>query len=495
LGDIFGGGGGTSSGGSSASLGDGSTFDMSSIAGGDITNIPVAGVNAPFDASTSGGVDPTMLASLFSPSSSFTQTTDPTGSLAATQAVTGSTAGAAPGQDPAAAIGGGTQSAGAPAPSSGQAQGSGQGGGGDAGKADPQRAAALSTLRTLLTSLAKPGGQNPWVTGATPTRAEATAQGSPAAARDLFESDTAHLAKAGELQAALPAANAPAPAAAEAVSTAPPQTTVVPKSTERVPQDASPSPTEAPGQGFGPLGGIPTPESPLGPPGAPQGQGMPNPMAQLAMMALMAGLGGRRGGALLPLIMALMRGQRPGMMGPRRPGWPQPGAWRNTMGGPPIGPNASASNPFVNTLVGAESSGQNVYSRTDRDPAGPNSRASGFLQIDMPTWQEYAGNVPGARRWDRAINAPPDIQLAVGLTIPIHRWGQRTKDALHAKFGPFSEKLTLGQLAAHFGGDTGRMLVAGAPVAGATPVESSGPPGSIRPPRRGPRMEVLQPSE
>ena len=180
------------------------------------------------------------------------------------------------------------------------------------------------------------------------------------------------------------------------------------------------------------------------------------------------------------------------MMG--RPGWPQPGAWRQTMGGA-IGPNASASNPFVNTLIGTESSGRNVYSRTDRDPAGPNSRASGYLQIDMPTWQEYAGNVPGARRWDRAINAPPNIQLAVGLTIPIHRWGKNTKAALHAKFGPFDERLTLGQLAAHYGGDTGRMLVAGAPAPAATAVAGSGPPGMTRPPRRGPRMELLQPSE
>jgi hypothetical protein len=110
-----------------------------------------------------------------------------------------------------------------------------------------------------------------------------------------------------------------------------------------------------------------------------------------------------------------------------------------------------SANPFLNTVVGAESSGRNSGA-PGGGPGGDGGIARGFYNIQTPTWGEFARGVPGASRYASADQAPPDIQTQVAMTIPAARFGERTRAILHAKFGNFDERMTLGQLADQFGG-------------------------------------------
>jgi hypothetical protein len=108
---------------------------------------------------------------------------------------------------------------------------------------------------------------------------------------------------------------------------------------------------------------------------------------------------------------------------------------------------------FISALVKAESNGQNIYSKTDPDVAGPNSRSQGYAQINTPTWQEFAPRAGvDLKQYPNAMSAPYDVQIEVAKQIPISRFGPRTKDILHAQFGQFDDRETVGQVDARFGG-------------------------------------------
>jgi hypothetical protein len=116
-----------------------------------------------------------------------------------------------------------------------------------------------------------------------------------------------------------------------------------------------------------------------------------------------------------------------------------------------VSPPASgpwSGNPFLSTLVGAESEGND-------NAVGDGGQAKGDFQFHDATWQKYAKNVPGASQYAEAEDAPPAVQQAVAETAPISEWGPRTKEILHAKFGNFDDSQTIGQLAAEFGGGKG----------------------------------------
>jgi hypothetical protein len=120
-------------------------------------------------------------------------------------------------------------------------------------------------------------------------------------------------------------------------------------------------------------------------------------------------------------------------------------------GGSSVSPPAAgpwSGNQFLSTLVGAESEGNN-------SAVGDSGAAKGDFQFHEETWQKYAKNVPGADKYASAEDAPADVQQAVAETAPISEWGQRTRTILHAKFGPFDESQTIGQLAGEFGDGKG----------------------------------------
>jgi hypothetical protein len=116
---------------------------------------------------------------------------------------------------------------------------------------------------------------------------------------------------------------------------------------------------------------------------------------------------------------------------------------------PPTGNGPWTGNPFLTTLVGAESGGDN-NAWGDRG----NGNARGIYQIQDATWREFAPGVQGAGQYGTANQAPPEVQQAVASSIPISRFGDRTRRILHAQFGNFNEHMTVGELSQQFGGGT-----------------------------------------
>jgi hypothetical protein len=479
MGDIFGGG---SSAGTTSPLSSGSSAGSNIdqlFANASLGDQFMGGSGNIFDATgiTGTGTSNFDLSSLFGPASAIAQTTDPTGSVGATNALNPPSGGTQTQQ--ADAIGG-AQSAGAPAQGSQPSGGGGSAGGGGGGdKPDPQRESGVATLRDLLKQLVA-GKQNPWVSGGGPSQPEATPQ-SPALAAQLAKGDTAraamNLEKAGQLTAPLPPRTeggetivpqtTPGPGAPVSAG-GPPADAAAPKTAAQIPQDAQGAPSAVPpGQGQPTYaGGLPGASPGLG--------GLPLGLAQLAILALGAA-SGRGGSALAPLAAAMLeRIARPRPQ-PGQPGYPQPGAWRQQMDNFSRGP--WASDAWHNTMVAAESSGRNSGSgRPEDGPAGDNGQSFGFFNIKTPTWNQYKVGVPGAEQYTRADQAPYAIQKAVADRMPIGIYGRRTRDILHRKFGQFDERTTNGALAQRFGG--------AAPDVAA--VSAGGPPGATRPPKRKP---------
>jgi hypothetical protein len=176
--------------------------------------------------------------------------------------------------------------------------------------------------------------------------------------------------------------------------------------------------------------------------------------------ALGYGDGGGDMSQLAPILQALGINV-PGMGGGQggQGGFRQGGRWGGQQGGGqgggsgyrgPTGPPQQgpwSQNPFLSTLVGAESGG-----RQGPNVRGDGGLAKGFFQFHDPTWRQYARNVPGASQYGSAEDAPPEVQQAVAMTAPIREWGGETKRKLHAQFGNFDENMTIGDLSRRFGG-------------------------------------------
>jgi hypothetical protein len=127
------------------------------------------------------------------------------------------------------------------------------------------------------------------------------------------------------------------------------------------------------------------------------------------------------------------------------------------------------SNPFVGALVGQESGGQNIVSKTDKDSQGrtlaqggnPNEISQGYFQIQNHpggTWATYARQAGvDLSHYPTPRSAPLDVQWNVASRIPIGQWGHDTKAMLHQRFGQFDERLTLEQVASRSGRAGGRL--------------------------------------
>jgi hypothetical protein len=162
--------------------------------------------------------------------------------------------------------------------------------------------------------------------------------------------------------------------------------------------------------------------------------------------------GGGQGGTGNPQLDALLQGlggqQGGGNQGQSGFGRPQGGGLNWSQ---PQTQGPWSANPFLNTIVGAESSGRNSGA-PGQGPGGDGGIARGYYNIQTPTWGEFAKGVPGAAQYTTADQAPPEIQTQVAMTIPAARFGDRTRAILHRQFGNFDERMTLGQLADQFGG-------------------------------------------
>ena len=116
---------------------------------------------------------------------------------------------------------------------------------------------------------------------------------------------------------------------------------------------------------------------------------------------------------------------------------------------------AGAHGAFIGALVKAESNGQNIYSRTDPDVSGPNTRSQGYAQINTPTWLDFAAKAGvDTKKYANAMSAPYDVQIQVASVIPVTRFGPRTRAILHAQFGQFDDHTTVGELDARYGGSS-----------------------------------------
>lgn len=136
------------------------------------------------------------------------------------------------------------------------------------------------------------------------------------------------------------------------------------------------------------------------------------------------------------------------------------------------GDGGSSSGSFIDALAQIESSNSNIYSKTDPDVDGPNSRSQGYFQINTPTWRDFAGAAGiDLSKYPNAMSAPRDVQAQVASVIPLKRFGPRTRRMLESQFGfgPEQEGQTIGTFAHRFGGGvkanvpTGGMSPAGGP--------------------------------
>ena len=116
---------------------------------------------------------------------------------------------------------------------------------------------------------------------------------------------------------------------------------------------------------------------------------------------------------------------------------------------------AGAHGAFIGALVQIESQGQNVYSKTDPDVTGPNTRSQGYAQINTPTWLDFAAKAGvDTKKYPNAMSAPYDVQIRVASVIPVTRFGPRTRAMLHGQFGQFDDHTTVGELDARYGGSS-----------------------------------------
>jgi hypothetical protein len=122
------------------------------------------------------------------------------------------------------------------------------------------------------------------------------------------------------------------------------------------------------------------------------------------------------------------------------------GSMRGTGGGPDAS-GGKGSGRFMDELARIESGNRNMYSGVDPDVAGPNSRSQGYFQINTPTWRDFAKRAGvDLSKYPNAMSAPRDVQERVAETIPLSRFGPRTRRMLMGEFGPLDVHKPVGQL-------------------------------------------------
>jgi hypothetical protein len=99
----------------------------------------------------------------------------------------------------------------------------------------------------------------------------------------------------------------------------------------------------------------------------------------------------------------------------------------------------------MDALANVESGNKNIYSKTDPDVAGPNTRSQGYFQINTPTWRDFRKGTRG-ESYPNAMSAPRDVQAEVAARIPFSRFGPRTQRMMRSEFGPLDSRQPAGQL-------------------------------------------------
>jgi hypothetical protein len=111
------------------------------------------------------------------------------------------------------------------------------------------------------------------------------------------------------------------------------------------------------------------------------------------------------------------------------------------------GDGAGVGGKFMDALARIESGNKNIYSKTDPDVPGPNSRSQGYFQINTPTWRDFAGKAGvDLAKYPDAMHSPRDVQEKVASVIPLSRFGPRTRRMLGQEFGPLDTHKPVGQL-------------------------------------------------
>lgn len=130
---------------------------------------------------------------------------------------------------------------------------------------------------------------------------------------------------------------------------------------------------------------------------------------------------------------------------------------------------------IFDTIAGAESGHRNI-------PASdPSSTASGFFQINNPTWQQFAP-LAGVNlsQFPTALSAPADVQTQVASVIPLGRWtnfAPATAAAVQRDFGTLNPNDTLGTINAAHGGGT--LAQTGVNTGGASTGANTSTPGGF----------------
>ena len=82
-----------------------------------------------------------------------------------------------------------------------------------------------------------------------------------------------------------------------------------------------------------------------------------------------------------------------------------------------------------------------------QDINGKTGPGSGLLQIEDPTWRQYAPQLGvNLNKYPTAMSAPPQVQLAVGRIIPINQWAANTRNDVYRAFPWATPNMTLGQI-------------------------------------------------
>ncbi len=154
---------------------------------------------------------------------------------------------------------------------------------------------------------------------------------------------------------------------------------------------------------------------------------------------------------------------------------------------------AGGGGRFQDALANVESNNRNIPSTVDPDVAGPGTKSQGFFQINVPTWRDFAPSAGiDLKQYPTPMSAPREVQEQVANTIPLARFGPRTRTALEKKygFGEDQKGLTIAELSSRVGGGGKPMAYAGNDTGLRTDASPAIPPVSAAAGSRIPRADA-----
>jgi hypothetical protein len=166
-------------------------------------------------------------------------------------------------------------------------------------------------------------------------------------------------------------------------------------------------------------------------------------------------------------------------------------------GGGGTGGSAGGGGSFLSALADIESGDKNIVSGVDTDSQGRTAAqggnvseiSQGHFQIQTGTWRDFAKQAGvDINQYPNAMSAPREIQARVASVIPFSRFGPRTQQLMHARFGDFDNNQPVGVLAGL--GPRTTPAAPGVPAQRAT--APTAPPPQYNP-AAGPRIANLPP--